>query len=174
MTALQVFIGSFGALTVDWIEIVWIGVALPGLVVWIGNVVRSRRNVAAVRGLQVRNGRLTAAVHLLRVAWVFVAIETFFVAIGVTSMLRIADPGDDQPIRLFIAGCVIACSAGITWMGFERRWVEAELLRLRDAQKDLREAGQNTREAGQNTRETGQNEREAAQNTRDEREGQQP
>jgi hypothetical protein len=161
-------------LTVDWIELVWMAVALPGLIVWAGNVVRSRRNADAVRKLQVRNGRLTAAVHLLRVAWVFVAIESFFVAIGVTSMLRIADPREDEPIRLFIAGSVIACSAGITWMGFERRRVEAELLRLRDMQKDLRETGQNTRETGQNTRESRQNEREVAQNTRDERGERQP
>lgn len=160
MNALLATAGT-GKLTLDYIEVIWMLVALPGLAVWVSNTVRARANVKAARTLTVVNGRLLAAVHLLRVAWVFVAIETFFVTIGATSMLRISDPDEDEPIRLFIAFAVIGISAAITWMGYERRRVETELLRLNENKQDVREVEQNTRETGQNIRESEQNRRDS-------------
>lgn len=116
--------------TVDPIEVIWTLAALPGLVVWVVNLVSASRSLRAVRVIGIVNGRRMIARYSVRKCWVLVIISGVFVLIGVSAMLRPPNPGAPRWdwLSLLLTAGLLGAPALITLLGFDWRRVEASVL----------------------------------------------
>lgn len=114
--------------TADLTEIVWTLAAVPGLVLWLVNRVAAGRSRRAVRRLGVGNGRLVWARFSVLLTDVFVLIETVFVVVGISAMLRAPSPDSTTLSRLIVSVGFAGVSCLITFVGYRWRVVEAEIL----------------------------------------------
>lgn len=170
--------------TIQFTELLWTLVAIPGLLLWVSNRRRAGASLRATKRLSIGNGRRAFARFAVRetTAWAF--IEAVFVAIGAVSMTYEPNPDSNGVTRTVIVSSLILSSAVITALGVEWRRVDRELVRNAIAQmtaeqdtreesqsatavaQDGREIVQNVREEEQNARDENQDSREAGQNTR--------
>lgn len=170
--------------TVQFTELLWTIVALPGLLLWLSNRQRARASLQAAKRLAIGNGRRAFARFSVRETTVWAFVEFVFVIIGVVSMTYESNPDSNTLSSLVIVAGLIVASAMITALGVEWRRVDRELVRTAVAQmtaaqgaredsqsavavaQDDREVVQNVREEEQNLRDENQESREAGQNTR--------
>lgn len=118
--------------TVDPIELVWTLAALPGLLVWIVNLVSASRSLRTVRLAGIVNGRRLIARYSVRKCWVLVIISGVFVLIGVSAMLRPPNPAAQHWdwLSLLLTAGLLGAPALITLLGFDWRRVEASVLAM--------------------------------------------
>lgn len=158
--------------TVQFTELLWTLVAIPGLLLWVSNRMRARASLQAAKRLSIGNGRRAFAQFSVRetTAWVF--IEAVFVAVGVVSMTYEPNPDSNDLSRTVVVAGLIFASVMITALGVEWRRVDQELVRTAVAQmtaaQNTREASQSVTTVAQDGREVVQNMREEEKNTRDE------
>jgi len=158
--------------TIQFPELLWTLVAIPGLLLWVSNRMRARASLRAAERLHIGNGRRAFARFSVRETTVWAFVEAVFVAIGVVSMTYEQNPDSNGVSRTVIVAGLIVASLMITALGVEWRRVDRELVRTAVAQmtaaQDTREASQSVTAVAQDGREVVQNVREEEQNTRDE------
>ena len=163
--------------TIQVLEVLWVLVAIPGLVRWTLNRRTSTKYVRALRSMGGGNGRMVVAKFAVRETTAFVTIESIFVLIGFLSMTSAPNPTALQYTSLVVALGFIAASVYITLLGRDWSRVDALVLRIsidrtstehdvREVVQNEREVEQNEREVLQDTRSTSQNQREKDQNAR--------
>lgn len=117
--------------TIQWIEILWTIVALPGLIRWFSNRQKARTYVRALRAVGGGNGRMIFARYTVRETTAFVVIESVFVLIGALAMTSATNPSAYPYTSSIIAAGLVGASIYITILG--RDWAVVDRLVLQAA-----------------------------------------
>lgn len=129
--------------TIQWVEVLWTLIAIPGLIRWWTNRLKAGRYVTALKTTGEKNGRMVFAKYTVRKTNAFVVIELIFVAIGLLTMTAPVNESAHPLLPgLYAAGFIVA-SLYIALLG--RAWAQVDEYILRQARErelEARERGQ--------------------------------